>query len=86
MSTVKIMPVETIAGMWNGFVVFEVFGCKTEERVHVGLKDAQSIRQGANPKTVVSEIIANNLGYKKINIIGVKPDRQPKKAISPFSK
>jgi hypothetical protein len=78
-STVKLQPVSSIKGMWNGQVMISMMGL---ERVHIGLKDAGRIQSGVSPLVILSEI----LKVPQSAITGVKADRKAKTAVSPFSK
>jgi len=75
----KLQPVETIKGMWNGRVYVLMIGC---ERVHIGLEDANRIKSGVSPLVVLSEI----LKVPQSAITGVKADRKAKAPAGPFSK
>ena len=83
----KLTPVESIEGMWNGYVWFNVqhFG-EIQTRIHVGLKDSNRIKKWESAEKVVSEIIAEHQGYKVTSIAGVKSDRKMKEVLDPFSR
>ena len=83
----KLKSVETITGMWNGYVHIKIqFLGETAIRVHVGLKDSDRIQSGESADKVISELIEKHTGYKDFKITGVKSDRKMKAASSPFSK
>ena len=83
----KLAPVESIGGMWNGHVFFKVQHLgEIQTRLHVGLKASDRIKGGESSEKVISEIIAEHLGYKVASIVGVKADRKMKEVSDPFSK
>jgi hypothetical protein len=85
MATKKLQPIESITGMWNGKVVFKFLGCQTEERLHIGLADAEKIQSGASAESVVLDVIKKHMGYSNIQLIGLKPDRKAEQNVSPFA-
>ena len=83
----KLAPVESIKMMWNGHVFFKVqYLGEIQTRLHVGLKDSDRIKSGIPAEKVISEIIAEHLGYKVDSIVGVKSDRKMKEVSDPFSR
>ena len=83
----KLTSVESIEGMWNGYVWFTVqYLGEIQTRLHVGLKASDRIKSGELAEKVISEIIAEHLGYKVASIIGVKSDRKMKEVSDPFSR
>ena len=83
----KLAPVESIEMMWNGHVFFKVQGIgEIQTRLHVGLKASDRIKSGIPAEKVISEIIAEHLGYKVASIVGVKSDRKMKEVSDPFSR
>ena len=83
----KLTSVESIEGMWNGYVWFTVqYLGEIQTRLHDGLKASDSIKSGELAEKVISEIIAEHLGYKVASIIGVKSDRKMKEVSDPFSR
>ena len=83
----KLAPVESIGGMWNGHVFFKVqYLGEIQTRLHVGLKASDRIKSGIPAEKVISEIIAEHLGYKVASIVGVKADRKMKEVSDPFSR
>ena len=83
----KLASVESIKMMWNGHVFFKVqYIGEIQTRLHVVLKDSDRIKSGIPAEKVISEIIAEHLGYKVASIVGVKSDRKMKEVSDPFSK
>ena len=83
----KLTSVNSIEGMWNGYVWFNVqYLGEIQARIHIGLIASDKIKNGESAETVVSEIIAEHLGYKVTSIAGVKSDRKMKEVSDPFSR
>lgn len=83
----KLTPVESIEGMWNGYVWFNVqYLGEIQARIHIGLIASDKIKSGEAAEKIVSDIIAEHLGYKVASIVGVKSDRKMKEVSDPFSR